>query len=178
MRSRSRTARWCCLPVFVKASVQPYCNCPRPPAPPARRKRHLPRLASLRSRPERCWHARETVSTKEIEPPALPVALFVFVAAGCGGAITLCFRERDQRLEPIAARFAFPEMAHAMAVEILRPFRQEDRLPALRAVVLQPAVKLFARARCPELHDVSSRHVSTPSPRHGSSFTIAMKQQS
>jgi hypothetical protein len=41
----------------------------------------------------------------------------------------------DECLEFVAARLAFPEVPHTMSRQILGPFRQEDRLPALGAVI-------------------------------------------
>src|SRR5215471_6122331 len=55
-------------------------------------------------------------------------------------------RKRDQRLELVTARFAFPQMPNAVPVQILRPFRQEDRLPALGTVIQQPGLNVFSGA--------------------------------
>ena len=45
------------------------------------------------------------------------------------------FREADERLEFVSAGLAFPQVPHATRVQILRPFRQEDRFPALGALI-------------------------------------------
>ena len=43
-----------------------------------------------------------------------------------------------------------------MSVQVLGPFRQEDRLAALRTEIQGSAVDVFSRARRSEFHDVSS----------------------
>ena len=69
--------------------------------------------------------------------------------------------EYDQRLEFVAACFAFPEMPYAMSVQILGPFREEDRLPALGTMVfLRSAVVVVSGLV--ELHDATSVML----PRH------------
>jgi hypothetical protein len=45
------------------------------------------------------------------------------------------FRKTDQRLEFVTAGLAFPQMPHTARVQIFRPFRQENRLPALSAFI-------------------------------------------
>jgi hypothetical protein len=65
-------------------------------------------------------------------------------------------RERDQGLELVAARLAFPEMPHAVPRQILGPFRQEDRLSALSTMIEGSGLGVFSGARGSELHDVSS----------------------
>jgi hypothetical protein len=45
------------------------------------------------------------------------------------------FREADQRLELVSAGLAFPQVPHAACIQIFRPFRQEDRFPALGAFI-------------------------------------------
>src|SRR5262245_48590482 len=84
----------------------------------------------------------------------------------CGGC-RLLVGERDQRLELVTARFAFPEMPHAMPVQIFGPFREEDRLPALGTVIQQSGLSVFPGARGSELHDASSAMHAPPSPRAG-----------
>src|SRR5215813_6548982 len=79
----------------------------------------------------------------------------------------LWIRERDQGLELVAARFAFPQMPHPVPVEILGPFRQEDRLPALGAEIHQPGMIILPGARGSELHDASSAMFLSPSPDGG-----------
>src|SRR5262245_62831456 len=81
------------------------------------------------------------------------------------GMCSLLGGERDPRLELVTARFAFPEMPHAVAVEILGPFRQEDRLPALGTVIQQPDLSVFPGARGSELHDASSAMLPPPRGR-------------
>src|SRR5262249_15962658 len=82
------------------------------------------------------------------------------------GRRTLLVGERDHPLELVTARFAFPEMPHAVPVEILGPFRQEDRPPALGTVIQQSGLSVFPGARGSELHDASSA-IAPPSPRAG-----------
>src|SRR5882757_3867158 len=62
--------------------------------------------------------------------------------------------ERDQGLELVTARFAFPEMPHAMSRQVLRPFRQEDRVSTLGAMIEGSSLGVFSGARGSELHDV------------------------
>jgi hypothetical protein len=45
------------------------------------------------------------------------------------------FREADERLELVSAGLAFPKVPHPAGVQILRPLRQENRLPALGAFI-------------------------------------------
>src|SRR5262245_18094971 len=81
------------------------------------------------------------------------------------GRSRLLVGERDQRLELVTARFAFPEMPHAVPVQILGPFRQEDRLPALGTVIHQSGLNVFPGARGSELHDASSAMLPPPRGR-------------
>src|SRR5262249_48233125 len=74
----------------------------------------------------------------------------------------LGIREGDQGLELVAARFAFPQMPHAVPVEILGPLRQEDRLPALGAEIHRPGMFILPGARGSELHDASSAMFLSP----------------
>src|SRR5438045_2540865 len=72
-------------------------------------------------------------------------------------AARLLFRERDDRLELVAAGLALPEVPHASRTEILRPFRHEDRFAALCTMVAEPRLSIFPWAAVlAELHDVSS----------------------
>src|SRR5262249_27468904 len=93
------------------------------------------------------------------------------------GRCTLLVGERDQRLELVPARFAFPEMPHAVPVQILGPFRQEDRLPALGTVIQQSGLSVFPGARGPELHDAPSAMLPLPEGGHASAIAAAMKQE-
>jgi hypothetical protein len=88
------------------------------------------------------------------------------------------FRERDKGLELVAARFAFPQMSHAMPVQVFGPFGQEDRLPALGTVIQQPSLDVFfSGARSSELHDVSSAMLlPLPMAGDGSATATTMKQ--
>jgi len=70
----------------------------------------------------------------------------------------------DQRFEFVTAGFAFPEMPYAVPVDVLGPFRQENRLPALGTVVQQPRLNVLSGALGSELHDASSVMLS-PLPR-------------
>src|SRR4029434_8851493 len=65
----------------------------------------------------------------------------------------------------IAARFAFPQMPNAVSVQVLGPFRQEDRLPALGAMIDQPGLNVLSAARGSELHDPSSAMLPLPHRR-------------
>jgi hypothetical protein len=64
-------------------------------------------------------------------------------------------------------------MPDAMAIEVLGPFWQEERLTALSAVIQQPGLNKFLErryssgARGSELHDVSSAMRFSPLPRRG-----------
>src|SRR5262249_24081995 len=93
------------------------------------------------------------------------------------GRCPLLVGERDQRLELVTARFAFPEMPHALPVEILGPFRQEDCLPALGTVIQQSGPSVFPGARGSELHDASSAMLPLPEAGHASAIPAAMKQE-
>jgi len=62
--------------------------------------------------------------------------------------------EYDQRLEIVATRLALPEVQHVMLVQIFGPFREEDRLPALGAMVSRLAVVLGILGL--EFHDATS----------------------
>src|SRR5262245_50233390 len=92
------------------------------------------------------------------------------------GPSLLLVREGDQRFEFVTARFAFPEMANAVPVEVLGPFRQENRLAALGTVVQQPRLNVLSGALGSELHDASSGHAPPPSIQHASAIAAAMKQ--
>jgi hypothetical protein len=61
----------------------------------------------------------------------------------------LRFRERDERLKLVAARLAFPQMAHAVPVQILGPFRQKNDVATLSAMVLGSAIDLFSKPSYP-----------------------------
>src|SRR3954451_6326205 len=116
------------------ASARPCCRC---------RPRHARRPRSKGPRPRRTRarrHCRPDIRRQDArEPPAPPVALshlgeadrcwtetaIGFLASGDEAGVT--FRERTQGLELVAACLAFPEMPHAMARQILGPFRKEDR---------------------------------------------------
>jgi hypothetical protein len=45
------------------------------------------------------------------------------------------FREADERLELVSACLAFPQVPNPTGVQIFRPLRQENRLPALGAFI-------------------------------------------
>jgi hypothetical protein len=47
-------------------------------------------------------------------------------------------------------------MAYAVPVQILGPFRQEDRLPTLGTVILQSAADGLSGARDSQLYDATS----------------------
>src|SRR5262249_2312561 len=83
-------------------------------------------------------------------------------AWGCARKPILSVGKGDQRFEFVTARFAFPEMPNAVPVEVLGPFRQENRLPALGTVVQQPRLNVFSGALGSELHDASSVMLTPP----------------
>src|SRR5262249_32348589 len=85
--------------------------------------------------------------------------------------------ESDQRLELVTARFAFPEVPHAVPVQIFGPLRQEDRLPALGTAIQQSRLSVFPGARGSELHDASSAMLPPPEGAHASAMAAAMKQE-
>src|SRR5262249_39280794 len=60
-----------------------------------------------------------------------------------GALCGLRFWKHHQGLELIPAGFALPQMPHAVRTEILRPFRHEDGLAALRAEIAQPRLDGF-----------------------------------
>jgi hypothetical protein len=93
------------------------------------------------------------------------------------GLTLLSGRKGDQRFEFITARFAFPEMPNAVPVEVLGPFRQENRLAALGTVVQQPRLNMLSGALGSELHDASSAMLPPPSIQHASAIRAAMKQE-
>jgi hypothetical protein len=70
-------------------------------------------------------------------------------------------------------------MAHAVPVQILGPFRQEDRLPALGTKIYRPGMVILPGARGSELHDASSAILLLPLPitDHSSAPAAAIKQQ-
>src|SRR5689334_8744792 len=80
------------------------------------------------------------------------------------------FREDHQRLEPVSAGFAFPQVPHAPWAQIFRPFRHEDRLAALSAGIAKPRLDGFTGAGS-KLHAVSSV-VVFPLPDGGSVLGI------
>jgi hypothetical protein len=80
----------------------------------------------------------------------LSTRVWAISALGASG-----FREDHQRLEPVSASFAFPEVSHAPWAQIFRPFRHEDRLAALSAGIAKPRLDGFACAGS-KLHAVSS----------------------
>src|SRR5262245_25508768 len=71
------------------------------------------------------------------------------------------FREDHQRLEPVSAGFAFPQVSHAPWTQIFRPFRHEHWLAALSARIAKLRLDGFPGAGS-ELHAVSSV-VASPS---------------
>src|SRR5712671_3333407 len=71
-----------------------------------------------------------------------------------GNEARVAFCERDQGLELVTARFAFPEMPHTMSRQVLGPFRQEDRVSTLGAMIEGSSLGVFSGARGSELHDV------------------------
>jgi len=79
----------------------------------------------------------------------------------------LWVRKRDQGLEFVTARLAFPEVSYALPIHIFGPFRQEDRLAALGAVIYQSCLDVFPGALSSELHDASSAKLP-PFPGRGS----------
>jgi hypothetical protein len=79
----------------------------------------------------------------------------------------LWVRKRDQGLEFVTACLAFPEVSYALPIHIFRPFRQEDRLAALGAVIYQSCLDIFSGALSSELHDASSAKLP-PFPGRGS----------
>ena len=85
--------------------------------------------------------------------------------------------ERDQGLELVTARFAFPQMPDTVPVQIFGPLRQEDRFPALGAMVQHSRLSVFPGARGSELHDASSAMLPLPEGAHASAIAAAMKQE-
>src|SRR5207247_10285685 len=75
-------------------------------------------------------HAEQSLddSCEKSRRPCRRLFLRVALGSACG---KLRVGERDKRLELVAARFAFPKMPHPVPIQILGPFRQEDRLTAL-----------------------------------------------
>jgi hypothetical protein len=89
----------------------------------------------------------------------------------------LAVGKRDQRLELIAARFTFPQMPNPVSVQVLGPFRQEDRLPALGTMIDQSGLDVFPGARGSELHDASSAMLPPPAEASYRNCTTALKQK-
>ena len=84
----------------------------------------------------------------------------------------------DQGLELVASCLALPQMANAMPVQILGPFRQEERLPALGTPIQQPGLSIFPGALGSELHDVPSAMCLPLSLEiDGIAIDLIMKQQ-
>ena len=118
-----------------------------------------------RSRSEPCRlaaarvHSRETKESRRPEPVASLFCMFETDA-------NLWVRKRDQGLEFVTARVASPEMPHALPIHIFGPFRQEDRLAALGAVIYQSCLDVLPGALSSELHDASSAKLP-PFPGRG-----------
>src|SRR5262245_41094214 len=74
-------------------------------------------------------------------------AVTVDPSARSARVAVLRFRKYHEGFELVPAGLALPQMAHTLRTEILRPFRHEDRLAALRAEVAQPRFDGFPDAR-------------------------------
>ena len=80
----------------------------------------------------------------------------------CASARSLRRREANGRLEAVAAFFAAPQMAHAAAVEIFRPFRDEDVFAALAAFDDRPRAGEIRAPAGAKFHDVLLKRIVGP----------------
>ena len=68
-------------------------------------------------------------------------------------------------------------VTNALPVQVLGPFRQEDRLPALGTIIDQSGLNVLSGARGSELHDASSALLPLPARAHRIATAPPLKQE-